>query len=141
MNATEFLKKLSELDIQNLENTKGIGPILVKNFNQFFQSNRYQNLLQKFEVLENKNQGLEIITEAPKANNLKLSGQKICITGTFEIPREQIKEQLENLGAEIVSSVSKNTTILLAGEDAGSKLAKAQELGIRVENELSRLGI
>ena len=59
-----------------------------------------------------------------------------CITGTFGWgPREEIKEKLEELGMKKVSGVSKNTDILFAGEKCGSKLKKAQDLGITIYNE------
>jgi len=139
MKATEFLKKMQELDLESLENTKGLGPVLISNLQEFLASKRYQTLLEKFGDLETKNKGLEIIAEQAASNNLPLSGQKICITGTFEISRNEIKEKLEVLGAEVVNTVSKNTTILLAGQEAGSKLQKAIELGVRVETGLDIL--
>lgn len=64
------------------------------------------------------------------------SGKTFCITGTFGWgPREEIKEKLEELGMKNVSGVSKNTDILFAGEKCGSKLKKAQDLGIIIYNE------
>lgn len=64
------------------------------------------------------------------------SGKTFCITGTFGWgPREEIKEKLEELGMKNVSGVSKNTNILFAGEKCGSKLKKAQDLGIIIYNE------
>lgn len=64
------------------------------------------------------------------------SGKTFCITGTFGWgPREEIKEKLEELGMKNVSGVSKNTDILFAGEKCGSKLKKAQDLGITIYNE------
>lgn len=141
MKASQFLEKLQQIDTTKLSEIKGLGPILIQNLEEFLTSTRYQTLLQKFQDLENQGIDLNIITEAKKSGNLPLSGQKICITGSFDIPRDQIKEMLETLGAEVVSSVSKNTTILLAGEEAGSKLAKAEQLGVRVETELSKLMI
>ena len=70
-----------------------------------------------------------------------LDGLKFCITGSFNQPRDDLKKQLENRGAKFISSVSKNLDVLFAGDKAGSKLAKAQQLGIRVadENELMKI--
>ena len=67
-----------------------------------------------------------------------LNGMKFCITGSFSQSRDKLKEQLEAKGAKFVSSVSKNLDILFCGEKAGSKLTKAQSLGIRIvyEDEL-----
>ena len=64
-----------------------------------------------------------------------LEGLKFCITGSFSQSRDGLKKALEDRGATFVSSVSKNLDVLFAGEKAGSKLTKAQQLGVRVANE------
>jgi len=76
-----------------------------------------------------------------KSNDNSLAGMKFCITGSFSQPREQLKKALENKGAKFVSSISKNLDILFCGDKAGSKLAKAQSLGVKVadEQELIRM--
>ena len=69
-------------------------------------------------------------------DELPLSGNTYVITGTLnEMGRSDAKAQLETLGAKVSSSVSKNTTALIAGEKAGSKLTKAESLGVEVLNE------
>lgn len=70
-----------------------------------------------------------------------LNGLKFCITGSFSQNRDVLKEKLESKGAKFVSGVSKNLNVLFCGEKAGSKLIKAQNLGVRViyENELMEL--
>lgn len=82
-----------------------------------------------------------IVEEKPQVKNNKLSGMKFCITGSFSQSRDKLKEQLETKGAKFVSGVSKNLDVLFCGEKAGSKLAKAQSLGIKViyEDELMKL--
>ena len=65
----------------------------------------------------------------------KLSGKKFCITGTFAKKRDELVELLEKQGGEFVSSVSKKTDILFAGENAGSKLEKAKSLGVQIVSE------
>jgi DNA ligase (NAD+) len=76
-----------------------------------------------------------------KSTNNSLEGLKFCITGSFSQSRDGLKKALENRGAKFISSVSKNLDVLFAGEKAGSKLTKAQQLGVRVanENELMQL--
>jgi len=64
-----------------------------------------------------------------------LEGLKFCITGSFSQSRDGLKKALEAKGARFISSVSKNLDIIFAGEKAGSKLTKAQQLGVRVANE------
>ena len=70
-----------------------------------------------------------------------LNGLKFCITGSFSQSRDKLKQQLEVKGAKFVSSVSKNLDILFCGEKAGSKLTKAQSLGVKVayEDELMKM--
>ena len=82
-----------------------------------------------------------IIEEKP--TDTSLDGLKFCITGSFSQSRDDLKKQLEAKGAKFVSSVSKNLDVLFYGEKAGSKLTKAQQLGVRIANEnelLSMLG-
>jgi DNA ligase (NAD+) len=72
----------------------------------------------------------------PEQNtDTSLEGLKFCITGSFSQSRDTLKKALEDRGAKFVSSVSKNLDILFAGEKAGSKITKAQQLGVRVANE------
>lgn len=77
---------------------------------------------------------MNFIVEEKSTDN-SLDGLKFCITGSFSQSRDGLKKQLEDRGAKFVSSVSKNLDILFAGEKAGSKLTKAQQLGVRVANE------
>ena len=70
-----------------------------------------------------------------KRQYVGLEGQKWVITGTLSKPRKFFVKLIEDNGGEISSSISKNTTVLLAGENAGSKLAKAKKLGIKIINE------
>lgn len=70
-----------------------------------------------------------------KQTDNSLDGLKFCITGSFSQSRDELKKQLEAKGAKFVSSVSKNLDVLFAGEKAGSKITKAQQLGVRVANE------
>jgi DNA ligase (NAD+) len=72
----------------------------------------------------------------PPPQDSPFLNQKIVLTGTLEhFTRDQLKERLEALGAKVTGSVSKNTDLLIAGASAGSKLAKAQNLGVAVWDE------
>ena len=77
---------------------------------------------------------MNFIVEEKSTDN-SFDGLKFCITGSFSQPRDNLKKQLEARGAKFISSVSKNLDILFAGEKAGSKLTKAQQLGIKIANE------
>lgn len=82
-----------------------------------------------------------IVPQKVEVKDNALNGIKFCITGSFSQSRDKLKEQLETKGAKFVSSVSKNLDILFCGEKAGSKLTKAQSLGVRVvyEGELMKM--
>ena len=67
--------------------------------------------------------------------NDKINGKTFVITGTLSKPRDEFKEKLESLGANVTTSVTKKTDYVLAGEKAGSKLDEAKELNIKIINE------
>jgi DNA ligase (NAD+) len=138
MQASEFLQKLKNLDPEKLLQIKGLGTVLVQNLDQFGKSERFEKLYAGFLELEKNDQGLDIQTPIVD-QSLPLFGQKICITGTFQISRNEIKGLLEKQGASVVGQVSSGTTMLLAGEDAGSKLEKAQKLGIKIIADLTQI--
>ena len=91
------------------------------------------------EVAQVFNRGLSHSTKAkPQQSSnttIDFSGKRVCLTGKLSKPRHDFEPLLEAAGATIASGVSKTTDYLIAGEDAGSKLAKAQELGITVLTE------
>lgn len=95
--------------------------------------NRLKDSEFKKEVKRLLQNGVEI--EIPKKvapSQQKLKGLSIVITGTLPAPRDEIKDQILALGGKTPGSVSKNTSYVLAGEEAGSKLDKAQELGVPI---------
>lgn len=83
---------------------------------------------------------MNFIVEEKSVDN-SLSGLKFCITGMFSQSRDELKAILESKGAKFISSVSKNLDVLFVGDKAGSKLAKAQQFGIKIadENELMKI--
>jgi DNA ligase (NAD+) len=79
---------------------------------------------------------LEAIPKTTRSATMPLEGQTIVLTGTLaSLSRDDAKERLEALGAKVAGSVSKKTSFVVAGEAAGSKLDKAQELGVEVWDE------
>ena len=70
-----------------------------------------------------------------KDSNSNFAGLKIVLTGKLSRPRKEIEKELLSLGAEVVGSVSKNTDLVIIGENAGSKADKARELGIKIIDE------
>jgi DNA ligase (NAD+) len=131
--ASEYLQYLQNLDIHDLNKIQGIGEKLIQNLQEFTNSHRYSNLIHKFKLNETNNNILKIdITSKIETQSLKLHNYNICITGTFDISRDNIKEKLEKLGAKISNQVSKKTTLLLAGLEPGKKIDEAEKLGVTI---------
>ncbi|PXF62714.1 NAD-dependent DNA ligase LigA [Kangiella spongicola] len=116
-------------DIQDLEAVSDVGPIVAQHVKVFFENP--DNRQQVKELIELGVTWPEI--EAKSDDELPLKDKTYVITGSFEgISRAEIKDKLESLGAKVAGSVSKKTTALIAGEKAGSKLTKAESLGIEI---------
>ncbi len=109
-----------------------IGDIMAKNISDFFASEKNLEEIEKLVSL-----GVKIIEEEEQsAKTGVFTGERVVLTGALEgFKREEASKIIEDLGGEIVSSVSKKTTLVLAGESAGSKLDKARSLGIKIIDE------
>ncbi len=107
---------------------EGFGPEMVKSIEEFIRvnKNRIETLIK---YIEPKN------PEKKEIKNSPFLGKKVVLTGAMSKPREEIKEILENLGAHVSSSVSKKTDFVIVGKDAGSKLEKAEKLGVKILKE------
>lgn len=114
--------------IEELENIKDIGPGTAESIVTYFET--HKNLLQR--LLER----IEIIYSVPSQNETiesGITGKSFCVTGSFELAsRDQIHETIEKHGGEVRTGVTKKLDYLIAGEAAGSKLEKAQSLGVPV---------
>jgi DNA ligase (NAD+) len=127
-----FLDKLSLVKKEDLLRIDGFGETLANNFINYIKSEEFLKLKLKLEQTK-----LEIVGK--KSQLGKLTGETICITGSFDISREEISKLLELQGAKMSSTVTTSTTVLLAGEKSGSKLIKADKLNIRVVNSYLEL--
>lgn len=136
---TGLLEIISQEKItsEDLLHQDGIGSTVAESFSEFIGSESTKKLFEKF--LQN---GIEILWEEKSTTtNPEISGKKFVITGTFEShSRDEIKKILTDQGGKILSAISKNTDVLLAGEKAGSKLKKAEELEIEIWKEEKFLG-
>jgi DNA ligase (NAD+) len=131
----EALLAASEAQIQQVED---VGPVVAAEVAAFFASEDHRNVVQ---ALRDKGVSWPDLERAPAAG-AALAGQTFVLTGTLSrMTREQAQEALTARGAKVVGSVSKKTRFVVAGADAGSKLKRAQELGIEVldEEQLERL--
>ncbi len=130
------LKKLmshaATLKADNFLHVDGIGEKVALSFFDFLQEDRTAHLFDTFVEVD-----VDILWEEVKdLSSLPFSGQKFLITGSFEaFSRDELKKIITDNGGKILSSVSANVDILVAGEKAGSKLTKADELGLTVWNE------
>lgn len=126
------LKELANTSVEEISQMEGLGMVVANAVSTYFASQGGQDLLKELEIV-----GVNLTYTGQRAvEGALLSGKTVVLTGKLErMKRSQAKEKLESLGANVVGSVSKKTDIVLAGIDAGSKLAKAQELGIEIQDE------
>ena len=126
------VEKLATASAAQIEETPDVGPIVSQSVFEFFQSDLARSLIKR---LVASGIAYEEIKVAPGAN-LPLAGLTFVITGTLAgMQRDAAEDALRALGAKVSGSVSKKTSFLIAGADAGSKLAKAQASGVRVLDE------
>jgi DNA ligase (NAD+) len=125
------LDALAAATSAELEEIEGIGPVMAAAVRDWFAEDRNRGLVKRLK--ENGVDPRDEVTEDSVSGSL--DGLTVVITGTLSRPRAGLKQRLEELGARVVGSVSRNTSYLLAGTDAGSKLEKARELGVEVLDE------
>lgn len=129
--AFKTLENLQSATEEELLGVDSIGPRIAESVIEFFSNKINQKILAKLQSA-----GLQFeIEEKELASNI-LEGKKIVLTGTLPtLSRNEAKELIEKNGGKTASSVSKNTDYVLAGESAGSKLTKAQDLGVEILDE------
>ncbi|MDX8387079.1 MAG: NAD-dependent DNA ligase LigA [Ghiorsea sp.] len=135
-NLAQYFKTLDAVkaaDEETLIEISDVGGEVAKSLIHFFDEAHNQSVLNQ--LLENGVLVLE--DETPEGNsNHPLVGKIVVLTGSFTaVKRNQAKNQLQQMGVKVAGSISKNTDILIAGEKAGSKLKKAEELGVEVVGE------
>ena len=122
-----------EATVEELINLEEFGEIMANSVVEFFREEKNLKVINKL-----KEFGVNTKTIVNEDNNVSkiFEGMKIVLTGTLPtLKRNDAKEMIESRGGKATSSVSKSTTFVLAGEEAGSKLTKANELGIKVIDE------
>jgi DNA ligase (NAD+) len=135
------LAALMQSNEATLQEVDDVGPIVAARIYQFFQQAHNQKSIQQLVA-----QGIQWKKLSPQANQFKqtlpLANAIYVLTGKLsQLTRSQAKTQLEALGAKVSGSISKKTTALIAGEQAGSKLAKAKKLHIAILDERALLAL
>ena len=130
--AQEFLTldAIMAADEERLQQTPDVGPVVAANIVSFFQQPHNIEVLDKLLAA-----GIEWPEEQRQQGELPLQSKTFVLTGALSRPRSEFKERLQQLGAKVAGSVSKKTDYVVAGEAAGSKLKKAESLGIAILNE------
>ena len=124
------LQDVMKADEEALQQIQDIGPVVAQHITHFFSQPHNQQVIRQ--LLKQ----IEVQLPETTAGKQALSGKTFVITGTLsEMTRDEARELLQSAGARVTGSVSANTDYLLAGEKAGSKLEKAEKLGVEVIDE------
>lgn len=135
------LESLSKTTIEDLQRIEGVGPNIAQAIVDWFANSTNKTILQKLCANGVWPHAQKIVSEP--MGNLPLDGKTFVITGTLpSYSRDEAKAYIESLGGKVTDSVSKKTDYLVLGENPGSKLAKAENLGIDIldEGALLKLG-
>ena len=125
------IDNLAEADVENLSQVEDIGPIVANSIREFFEQEQTKDLISRLKQAGVNTQRLKEDDE-----DVRFTGKTFVLTGSLEnFSREEASNIIEKFGGKTSSSVSKKTSYVLAGEDAGSKLTKAQNLGVTIITE------
>ena len=131
------IDSLMNATIDELTNIDEIGPTMAKSLVEYFGNERNRQLIEGL-----RHAGVRLEEEVQEAAGNELEGQIIVLTGKLtSMGRSEAGAILEAHGAKVTGSVSKKTTLVIAGDDAGSKLTKAEQLGIPVMDEQGLLDL
>jgi len=137
--AEEFgdLDKIASTDEDELQKAEEVGPKVSRSIFQFFQEKHNHALIEKL-----REAGFSFTHAVKKREGGPLAGKTLVLTGTLpNLAREEAKLRIEAAGGKVAGSVSKKTNYVVAGEEAGSKLDKARELGVEVLDEARLLAM
>jgi DNA ligase (NAD+) len=126
------VEPLVKADLLTLEQVPDVGPVVAQSIVEFFAQEDQRALVAKLQEVGVTWPAIEVVAQ----EELPLAGQTWVLTGTLEsLSRNVAKQRLIALGAKVAGSVSAKTTVVVAGPGAGSKLEKAQTLGVEVRTE------
>jgi DNA ligase (NAD+) len=124
---------LMEADTESIEEVEGVGPVLAEQIREELAEEPTQDLIRRL-----RNQGLrfELAEEDRRVEGGPLDGKTLVLTGTLpDLSRDQAGQMIKRAGGKVTNSVSKKTDYVVAGDNPGTKLAKAEELGTEVIDE------
>ena len=124
------LDALMEADEASLTDVRDIGAVTARNIAEWFRNPQSRHMIERLRAAGVNFESLSVVTDR------RFDGQTFVLTGALSLfTREEATEKIESFGGRVAGSVSKKTTCVVAGENAGSKLKKANELGVRVLSE------
>lgn len=137
VNQLGSLSAIENASLEKLQSVNEIGAVIAESIIDFFQEPHNRNVIEQLTSNEVGIHWQDVIPQVQEiAINSPFSEKTVVLTGTLSVlTRDEAKDKLKQLGAKVTGSVSKNTDLVIAGEAAGSKLNKAQELGIKVIDE------
>jgi DNA ligase (NAD+) len=125
------MNRLAEDSKEELENIFEIGPVVAESIRHFFSQGENRAVTEKL-----KQAGVNLESKAGEKRSSRLQGTQFVLTGKLPtLTRDEAAQLIEKNGGRVTASVSKKTDYLVAGEEAGSKLDKAKELGVKVIDE------
>lgn len=125
------LDKIKKTSLENLESIEGIGPVASKSIFEWFKKPKNIKFLEKL-----KSYGVRVQKSKIETRNSKLDGKTFVITGILSsMSREEAEQKIRDLGGKATSAVTKSTSYLVVGENPGSKLQKAEDLGVEIIDE------
>ena len=127
-----------DASVEQLLEVRDVGPIVADSIHTFFAQPHNREVVEQLRAC-----GVHWEEGAPAEKPAQiLAGMTVVLTGTLPtLTRDAAKDMLEAAGAKVAGSVSKKTSYVMAGADAGSKLAKAEELGVKVLDEAGMLAL
>lgn len=125
------IEKIMSATAEEIEEIDGFGKVMSENVAKAFSEQHRKDLISRLLEL-----GVKMKYQATQTNDNRFEGMTFVLTGTLEtLKRDEAKKIIESFGGKVSGSVSKKTTFVVAGEEAGSKLEKAQSLGVNVLSE------
>ena len=125
------MENLQNANFEQLSQINDIGEVMANSIIEFFMQEQTKDLIEKL-----KNAGVNMNCLEEESDDKRFEGKTFVLTGSLELfTRKEAEDIIEKLGGKTSSSVSKKTDYVLAGEDAGSKLTKAQSLGVNIISE------